>query len=265
MSGQHKTARLVLRLEPFGAPDPALRAIARLAHAMEAEFAARLVEDRRLAAALAFNAPSVVPQPSAHHIERNLRRRIERIAFESNAAWSFAIAECAGVFAAECELHADDMLAIALPEIEQMMAMLREEISNALARSSGVLLMPRVLPQPNGPIIGVISHAAGLAPVIDISTRLAARLREQLVLVVVDDGDLVERAHTDAVAKWSGPIALRIVRSSQLENLVAYVRSLRPKQVIAAPRPSMIEEFLARPRLLREMSAPVLLLPAAQD
>jgi hypothetical protein len=265
MSGQRKTARLVLRLDSFGASTPALRAIARLAGAMEAEFAARLVEDRRLAGAMAFNAQSAAPLVTVHHIERSLRRRIEEVAARADAAWSFAVAECSGVFAAECTLHADDLLAIALPEIEPMMGLLREEISGALARAAGVLLMPRTPPPPNRPVVGVITHPSGLSQVVEMATQLATRLHLPLSFVVVDDGDLVERVHAQAAAQWNGPLKLHISPKSQLENLAAFVRSLRPKQVVAAPRPSTIQEFLRRPRLLREMSAAVLLLPAGED
>ena len=265
MSGVRKTTRVVLRLESFGASTPALRTIARLARAMEAELAARLVKDSRLAAAMAFHDPGTPSELSAHHIERSLRRRIESIAVETNAAWTFGIAECAGVFASECALHADDFLAIALPEIEQMMAVLREEISNALARGAGVLLVPRTQPQQSRALVGVISHASGLSQVIAVSSQLAAHLREPLALVVVDDRDLVERVHREITGDRNAPIALHVVPTSQLENLAPYVRSLRPKQVVAAPRPSTIREFLQRPRMLREMSAPVLLLPAEED
>src|SRR6185436_16286895 len=83
---------------------------------------------------------------SIRHVERNLRRQVESIAAESKLAWSFDIAQCSGIFAAECVLHHYDLLAIALPEVEQMMGILREEIATGLARTAGVLLMPRAQP-----------------------------------------------------------------------------------------------------------------------
>src|SRR5262249_8979184 len=163
-------------LDATGAPAPAIRAIARLAHAMEAEFAARLIEDKRLGDALAF-AGSATPTTDLHQVERILRRQIEGVAAETDAAWSFDVAQCAGVFAAECVLHEDDLLAIALPEIEQMMSILREEISSALARTSGVLLMPRSQPHGDRPVVGMIADEVGLAQIVETSTALAERLR----------------------------------------------------------------------------------------
>jgi hypothetical protein len=262
-----KTARVVVRLDPGGATSPALRAIARLAQVMDAEFAARFIDDRRLTAALAFESDGADQTAGIRHLERTLRHQIEMIAAETNMAWSFDIAQCSGVFAAECALHPDDLLAIALPEIEQMMSMLREEISAGLARASGVLLMPRAQPSANRPIVGMIIREAALAQVVDASVELATRMRQPLAFVVADAGDLLARVRKAVAAQWTGPgaVALHAVPSVEVEFLAAQVRSLRPKLVIAAPPKATIEEILARPRLLREVGAPILLLPPDTD
>ncbi len=265
MSGKRKTTRVVLRLDNFGASAPALQAIAQLARAMEAELAARLVEDNRLLAALAFNAqPSAdeASDASARHAERRLRALIESIATQSELAWSFDIVRCAGVMAAECTLHADDLLALALPEIERAMDVLREEISNGLARTSGVLLMPHAQPARNRPVVGMITDEAGLSRTVASCADLSASLRLPLSFVVVDDRDLFARVRAAAASHWSeaGAVALHAVPTAQLDILAAHVRSLRPKLVVWAPPPSWLKELLARPRLLREIGAPILLL-----
>jgi len=260
-----KTARVVVRLDAIGAGLPALRAIARLTQAMEAEFAARFVDDRRLATALAFASHGAGDDPSAsiRHVERNLRRQIESIAAEEKLAWSFDIAQCSGIFAAECVLHRDDLLAIALPEVEQMMGILREEIATGLARASGVLLMPRHQPAANRPIVGMVMREASLAQVVDTSIDIAERTRQPLAFVVADDGDLLAHVRKAVAAQWSGPgaVALHPVPTHEMEYLAAQVRSLRPRLVVSAPPKSIIVQLLARPRLLREVGAAILLLP----
>ena len=265
MNAKRKTARVVLRLDPLGTTTPALRAIAQLAHALDAELAARLVEDSRLVDALAFNAQSVEDVNNARRVERGLRRQIEGVA--GDMAWSFDVVRCAGVIAVECALHADDLFAIALPEIEHAMSILRDEISNGLARTSGVLLMPRAQPQPNRPIVGLVTDEAGLSQIVESAADLATRFRQQLSFVVVDDGDLFARVRATAASHWTGPgaVALHPVPTSQMDILAAYVRNLRPKLVVLAPSPESIQELLARPRLLRELGAPILLLRPAQD
>ena len=266
MSPMRKTARVVVRLDPGGASSPALRAIARLAQVMDAEFAARFIDDRRLTAALAFESSAGDGddhKAAIRHLERTLRRQIEAIAAEANMAWSFDIAQCSGIFATECALHADDLLAIALPEIEQMMSMLREEISAGLARTSGVLLMPRLQPSANRPIVGMVIRESALPQVVDASVEIATRMHQPLSFVVADGGDLLARVRKAVAAQWAGPgaVALHAVPSTQVDYLAAQVRSLRPKLVIAAPPKTSLAEILARPRLLREIGAPILLLP----
>lgn len=270
MSAMRKTSRIVVRLDSIGAASPALRAIAQLAHAMEAEFAARFIEDRRLLDALAFgpSPTSSDPKASLRHVERNLRRQIASIAAETQTAWSFDIAQCSGIFAAECALHADDLLAIALPEVEAMMSMLREEISTGLARSSGVLLMPRAqAPANHRPVVGMVMREASLAQVVGASMEIAARTRQPLAFVVAEDGELLAHVRKAVAAQWNRPgvVPLHAVPTGQMEFLAAQVRSLRPRLVVAAPPRAVIAELLARPRLLREVGAPILLLPAGDS
>jgi len=265
VSPKRKLTRVVLRIDAVGVGLPALRAIATLARAMEAEFAARFIEDRRLTDALAFavHAPGDDHKASLRHVERNLRRQVESIAEHDKIAWSFDIAQCSGIFAAECVLHPDDLLAIALPEVEQMMGILREEIVTGLARTSGVLLMPRHQPVGNRPIVGMIMREASLAEVVEAGVDIATRTRQHLAFVVASEGDLLAQVRKAVAGLWSGPgaVALHPVPTTEMEFLAAQVRSLRPRLVVAAPPKAIIEELLARPRLLREVGAPILLLP----
>jgi hypothetical protein len=266
MSAKSKTSRIVLRLDSVGAPLPALRAIARLAQVLEAEFAARFVDDRRLVDALAFDARARESGDHAtrlRHLERSLRREIEGIAVEAKMTWSFDIAQCAGIFATECALHADDLLAIALPDVEHMMGTLRQEISGGLSRASGVLLMTRTQPTANRPVVGMVIDQAGLPQVVETSAELAGLLHHPLTFVVADHGDLKAHVRKAAAAHWTGPgaVALSTVPTVQLDLLAAHVRNLRPKLVVIAASPSSMEEFLARPRLFREIGAPILFLP----
>jgi hypothetical protein len=242
---------------------PALRAIATLAHAMEAELAARFIEDRRLSDALAFatHGAGEDSKASLRHVERNLRRAVESVAAHDKIAWSFDIAQCSGIFAAECALHPDDLLAIALPEVEQMMGILREEIVTGLARTSGVLLMPRHQPAANRPIVGMIMREASLNEVVDAGVDIATRTRQPLAFVVASE--LLAHVRKAVAGQWTGPgaVALHPVPTAEMEFLAAQVRSLRPRLVVAAPPKAIIAELLARPRLLREVGAPILLLP----
>lgn len=266
MSARRKTARVVVRLDPASAPSPALRSIARLARIMEAEFAARLVEDRRLMDALALAAPSGSSdtRSALSRIERTLRREIESIADEVKTAWSFDIAQCSGVFAAECTLHPDDLLAITLPEVEQMMSILREEIATGLQRTAGVLLMPRAQVAAHRPVVGMIIREAALTTVVEASVEIAARSRLPLAFVVADQTDLVANVRKAVAGQWSGPgaVALHAVPTTEVEYLTAQVRSLRPALVVSAPPRAAVSQILARPRLLREVGAPILLLPS---
>src|SRR5262249_54788486 len=159
-----------------------------------------------------------------------LRREIESIAGEMKTAWSFDIAQCSGVFAAECLLHPDDLLAITLPDVEQMMAILREEIATGLARTSGVLLMPRAQFSAGRPIVGMVMREAALATVVDASIEIAARMRQPLAFVVADQGELLADVRKAVTAQWAGPgaVALQPVPSTNVEYLAAHVRSLRP-------------------------------------
>lgn len=266
MSGRRTPARVVVRLDAVGAGSPALRAIASLAHIMEAEFAARFVEDRRLIDALAFASPSPDQEDqraALRFAERTMRRQVERIAVELHAAWSFDIATCSGIFAAECALHQDDLLAITLPDVEQMMSTLRDEISMGLTRAAGVLLMPRIQPPAGRPVVGMVMREASLSHVVDTSIDIAARTRQPLAFVVADDGDLLALVRKAVSAQWigQGSVALHSVPTHEIEFLAAKVRSLKPRLVVAAPPKAVLTQILARMRLLREVAAPILLLP----
>jgi hypothetical protein len=267
MMVKRKTARVVVRLDPIDAPSPALRSIARLAQIMDAEFAARLIEDRRMMDALAFAGASPGngdPRAALRHAASNLRRQVAGIAGEMKTAWSFDVTSCSGIFAAECTLHTDDMLAITLPEVERMMGILREEISTGLARTSGVLLMTRAQLSVTRPVVGMIMRQAAVEAVVDASIEIATRLRQPLAFVVADNGDLVGDVRKAVAAQWTGPgaVALHPVPTTDVEYLAAQVRSLHPALVVSAPPKAAIKEILARPRLLREVGAPILLLPS---
>jgi hypothetical protein len=134
-----------------------------------------------------------------------------------------------------------------------------------LERTSGVLLMQRAEAAADRPVVGMVIREAALATVVDAGIDIATRMRQPLAFVVADNGELVANLRKAVAARWTGAgaVALHPVPTTDVEYLVAQVRSLRPALVLAAPPKSAIQEILARPRLIREVGAPILLLPTS--
>ena len=136
--------RIVLRLDPAQRRDGAMEIAARLAKAFDAELAARMIADTRLAGAFAVRTASApTMEVSLRRAEVGFRQTISAIATREHAHWSFEVVHCAGVLARECAMAEDDLVAIDLPRMEFSMAELREEIAEALIeedlhRRSGV-------------------------------------------------------------------------------------------------------------------------------
>jgi hypothetical protein len=236
--------RIVLRLDPGRAADAHLDAAARLASALHAELAARLVADTRIEAALAFADLSQGARresQSAHNVETIIRRAeatwrrtVSASAEKQRVVWSFEVVHCAGTLTGTA-VEPEDLVALELARLETNLSGLRHDVADALARTRGVLLFPSSSYPLKGPVIAVASHEAEPKGLVDVSRRIAAAVGEPLVVL------------THGIAYDAAGFATAIRRQHAV-------------LAIAASNDSLIEEFLRRPRFLREMAVPLLLL-----
>lgn len=228
--------RIVLRLDPSQRRDVTMEIAIRLAKAFDAELAARMILDTRFASALAVQAAhDDAMQVSLRRAELGFRQTISTIAAREQAEWTFEVVQCAGVLARECAVAADDLVAIDLPRVEFSLADLREEISEALTHARGVLLFPEAARPAKGPVVVIAATPAGAKALRDEGARLAGALATTMKFVTLDD------EHRDA-----GDIATAVRKQSSA------------LAIIAAHDP-LTEAFLARPRFLRELATPLLL------
>jgi hypothetical protein len=239
MSAPPKVARrIVLRLDPDRRSDGGMHAAVRLAAALHAELAARLVSDTRVANALAFEELAQHKQLATpleallRRAEANLRRAVAALAEQEQADWSFEVVECVGVLAAGCGIESDDLVAIELSRLEVAMADLREEVSSALDSARGVLLFPAADHPSTGPIVVIGAHPP--APeIVDIGRDIAQALKSSLsVLDAPDDAG----------------------------GMATAVRKRKAALAIVDAADPLAREYLARPRFLRELATPLLLL-----
>lgn len=243
MSGAAKIARrIVLRLDPKLARDGAsLVAAMRMAHAFDAELAARLVADTRFAAALTLPAGSARPKGGeafsvdvlVRRAEATFRRSVSAVAEREQTTWSFAVVECAGVLSECGTIEADDLVALDVSRLEGA-GDLRREVQSALSHARGALLFPSEGPPRLGPVV-----------------------------VVADDGrkGLIEQAERIASALDAPLIPLnRTAETRNAAGLAAAIRKRGAMLVMLDAFDALAQEFIARPRYLRELDAPLLLL-----
>jgi hypothetical protein len=231
--------RIVLRLDPSQRRDAAMELAVHLAKAFDAELAARMILDTRLATALAVrHGESHTMETSLRRAELSFRQTISTIAAREHAQWSFEVVHCAGVLAHECAMEAEDLVAIDLPRMEFSLADLREEITEALTLARGVLLFPEAARPTKGPVAVIASTPARAEALRDEGASLADALATTVRTMTLG------RDHRDA-----GDIATA-------------VRRLAPTLAIIAAGDPLTEAFLARPRHLRELATPLLLLNA---
>ncbi len=232
--------RIVLRLDPAQRREAAMEIAARLAKAFDAELAARMISDTRLATASAVQAGSgATMELSLRRAEISFRQTISTIATREHAHWSFEVVHCAGVLAHECTMAEDDLVAIDLPRMEFSMAELREEIAEALTHARGVLLFPEAAQPNKGPVIAIASTSTGTRALSDESAALAKALATTSKTVTLDNNRRDAGGIATAVRKMNATLAL-----------------------IAASDP-LTADFLARPRHLRELATPLLLLKSS--
>lgn len=236
--------RIFLRLDPARAGQGAIAAVARLAAALNAELAARLVADTRFASALSLPAFASSPLPESRRpdsarldaamrqAERMLRRALTNLAEREHLAWSFEVVHCAGVFARECQLEANDLIAIELPPIESARTELREEVEDALARARGIILFPSTAAPAKGPVV-VAGDPSRF--VVETSEEVARALKLPLT---------------------------RVETSEDPQAVARAVRKFQPALAVMEAHDPLVAQFLNRPRYLRELGAPLLLLNA---
>ena len=235
--------RIVLRLDPRLARDGATLATAtRIARAFNAELAARLVSDTRFAGALTAPAGSARPKGGeefkigvlVRRAEASFRRTVSAIAHHEQTAWSFAVVECAGVLSECGAVEPDDLIALDIGRMEGSAGDLRREVETALARARGALLFPSEAHLRSGPIV-VITRAASQS-LIEMAERIASAL----------DAPLLPLRRTDEM-RTAADIAVAIRRRGAALAVIDALCDLA-------------QEFVARPRFLRELDTPLLLL-----
>lgn len=233
--------RIVLRLDPTRQQDGALPHAMRLAKAFHAELAARMIADTRFAGAMAVTGPNVERQ--LRRAETTLRRELTGLGKRESASWTFEVVHCAGILARECTMDDDDIVAIELPRIEVSRTELREEIATTLTHARGVLLLPATERTAIGPVVAIVECREHAAPLIEQADRIAEALSAPLKIV---EHDRKQSAHR-AERQETGDIATAVRR------LGAVLAVIDAKDPIA-------DAFIARPRFLRELATPLLLL-----
>lgn len=230
--------RILFRLEAGRTGTAGLAAAARLAAAFHAELAARLISDTRFAGALSAPAFTTGRGHDGHTIgtivrrsETRLRRTLSQIPEFGHTVWSFDVVECAGVLA-DCGVEPDDLVAIELAELE-LASDVRTEAERALQSARGVVLFPHVSRASAGPVVAVAPDASRIPEPLETLERIAAALESPLVLIEV---------------------------APNAAAFAAEVRSRRAALAVIDANGALAAEFLARPRFLRELATPLLLL-----
>ena len=243
MSGATIARRVVLRLDPRPARDGAsVVAATRFARAFHAELAARLVSDTRFAAALTAPAGSAKPRGGdsfspavlVRRSETIYRRAISAIAEREQTAWSFSVVECDGVLSDCGAIQSDDLVALDLEPLEGAAGALRREVHSALSFARGVLLFPSEAPPHAGPVVVVTKNNG--RNLTDLAKRIAAALDEPLLPLQPSD------------------------RMRGVAEVAAAIRQRTPGLAVIDASDPLAQEFVTRPRFLRELNAPLLLL-----
>jgi hypothetical protein len=245
------TRRIVLRLDPAEPRDGALASVMQLAAAFRAELAARMISDTRLAGALVFaDLPGQAGlaqniETQLRRTEASLRRALAETAAGAGANWSFEVVHCAGVLARECAMASDDLVAIEVPRVAVAAAEWRDEVADALVHVRGVLLVP-AQSRTHGPVVAIIGDSNGASSLLDEGGQIAEAL-----------GVPFKRLAHDA------RIGSADQERREAADIATAVRRLGASLAVIDAANPIVTEFLARPRLLREIAAPLLLLKAA--
>lgn len=245
------TRRIVLRLDPARPYDGALSSAMHLANALRAELAARMISDTRFLGAFALaGSPQGdsgrLIQIQLRRTEVSLRRALSALAARHDTVWSFEVVRCAGVLAHECSMASDDLVVIELPRFEFSLAALRGEVAETLARARGVVLMPPVDRSLRGPVVAIVGDPARATELIANCAQIAEAIGVPLKQVVHD-----------------GQIGAAEQERREAGDIATSVRRLGATLAVIDAADSILGEFLARPRHLRELATPLLLLKSA--
>jgi hypothetical protein len=232
--------RIYFRLEPARIDGAALARVMRLAKAFNAELAARMIADTRLATAVAVSGHNI--DRELHRSELQLRREVAGLGAREHTSWTFEVVHCAGILARECGMASEDLVAIELPKIETSLSDLREEISTALTLAHGVVLLPATMQTGNGPVVTVVDRREHAKALIGQSDAIAQALGTAL--------RIVERDQRSARGGERG----------EPSDVATRVRRLNPLLVVVDAEDPMVKALLARPRFVREFATPLLLL-----
>lgn len=238
MSTPRIAKRILFRLEAGHTGTSGLAAAARLAAAFHAELAARLISDTRFAGAISAPAFSTGSGHDGHALttivrrsETRLRRTLSEIPEFERTVWSFNVIECAGVMT-ECGVEPDDLVAIELAKLE-LTSDVRAEAQHALQNARGIIIFPTHTYAGAGPVVAPAPDTSRIPEPVDTLERIAAALQTPLVFI-------------DAAPNAAA--------------FAAEVRSRRAALAIIDAHGALAAEFLARPRFLRELATPLLLL-----
>lgn len=248
MSGRHAIARrIILRLDPCRTHHRSMAIAAHLAAAFEAELAARLIADTRYESAPSILAAGRVIETHTRRAATTLRQATEDLAEGENAAWSFEVVRCSGNTARDAELKTDDVVGIELPRFEISASDLRDEIDCGLSRSRAVLLFPASSTVSAGPVVAIIGRPPPTSHLTEESERIADALGVPL--------KLLDRS---GALQTTGDMALR-----SAADFAITIRTLGATLATIDPEDPLAAELLSRPRLLRELATPLLLLRSA--
>ncbi len=244
--------RIVLRLDPARPHDSALARAMHLAKAFHAELAARMISDTRLASAFALGGLSGRDdagqsiEAQLQRAETSLRRALSTLAASEDTTWSFEVIRCAGILAHECTMAADDLVAIELPRIEISISELRSEIDDTLAHAGGVILFPAAAQSSRGPVVTIVGRRDGTKRLVEDAGQIAEALGVPLKLLEHD-----------------GQSQPRKQERQETGDIATAVRRLGATLAVVDADDPIVGALLARPRYLREMGTPLLLLKSA--
>jgi len=235
--------RIYLRLDPARVDRAALERTMHLAKAFHAELAARMIADTRLATAAAVTGHS--PDRGLRRAEAQLRREVAGYAARERADCTFEVVHCAGILANECGMAGEDLVAIELPHIETSLHDLHDEIASALTHARGVVLLPATLQTGHGPVVAVVDNREQARSLIEQCDAIAQALDTVL--------RIVERGRSPTHGRERG----------EPSDVATRVRRLDPLLVVIDAEDPIAKAFLARPRFVREIATPLLLLKSA--
>lgn len=235
--------RIYFRLDPARIDGRALERAMRMAKAFHAELAARMIADTRLATAVAVSGQNL--DRDMRRAEIQLRREVAGSGARESASWTFEVVHCAGILAQDCGMASEDLVAIELPRIETTLRDLREEIATALDHARGVVLLPAALQTGDGPVVTVVDRREQSEALVEQSDAIAQALGTAL--------RIVERDPPPARGRERG----------EPSDVATRVRRLNPLLVVVDAADPMVQAFLARPRFVREIATPLLLLNVA--